>query len=81
MENAVKYTSFDVEMNSTIKSNPPMRFLKYEHHHITEEEIETKQKAAEERRKVQQKISLLSLIHVFKIYFLEEGIINKPNIL
>nr|XP_022339614.1 uncharacterized protein LOC111134657 [Crassostrea virginica] len=52
MENAVKYTSFDVEMNSPIKSNPPMRFLKYEHHHITQEEIETKQKAAEERRKV-----------------------------
>ena len=52
MENAQKYTSFDVEMNSPIKSNPPMRFLKYEHHHITQEEIETKQKAAEERRKV-----------------------------
>ena len=64
MENAEKYTSFDVEMNSPIKLNPPMRFLKYEHHHITQEEIETKQKAAEERRKVQQKFSLLSLIHV-----------------
>jgi hypothetical protein len=53
MEEDDKCTTFEVEMGSLKnKAKPPERFLNYKRHHTTLEEIDAKQSAAEERRKV-----------------------------
>ncbi|XP_062593058.1 uncharacterized protein LOC134254546 [Saccostrea cucullata] len=59
MEEDSKYTSFDVDMGSPCrKSKPPERLTKYQRHHTTQEEIQAKQIAAEERRKIYEQEKL-----------------------